>query len=354
MLIDFIPAIAIAFLLTFYLTRKYMVFVTRIGVTGIDQQKKNKPELPTAGGIPVFVGIMAGLMLYILITTFSSLDLNSLAILKQNMLLLASILSIAIITSVGFFDDIYMHRESMESRSDTIEKRIGLKQWLKPLLTFFGAVPLIVVMAGTTSMSLPFLGIIEFGLLYPLILIPLAVICVSNATNMLAGLNGLETGLMVIASFTLGLFTFFHGRMEASILAFVLCFALLAFLRYNWFPAKILPGDSLTYLIGGAFATIVIIGNVEKFGILIFAPWILEALLKLRGKFNKRSFGDLQEDGTVKAPYNKIYSLTHVAMKLPVWLTGNRLKENQAALLVISFEILICVSVFTFYSFVVY
>jgi UDP-N-acetylglucosamine--dolichyl-phosphate N-acetylglucosaminephosphotransferase len=344
--VNLIISALISGLIAFLLIPAFMRVMNNMGITGIDQQKVNKPSLPTSGGLPVFAGLLMGVMAFIFLTSFFDGD-NSALQLKMN--LLAGVLSIGIITVIGFFDDIYMKKEEVKSRSDTVEKRHGLRQWMKPLLTFFGALPLMVVMAGTSTMGVPFFGVVEFGVLYPLLLIPLAVICVSNTANMLAGTNGLEAGLMVIASFALGIFAFANGRVEASVIAFTLCLALLAFLRFNWFPSKILPGDSLTYLAGGAFVTAVILGNVEKFGIIIFLPWIIEALLKLRGRFNVRSFGDLHADGTIKAPYDKIYSLTHVFMLLPEKLWGKRLKENQVTLGLLLLEAVVCLLAFSFY-----
>jgi UDP-N-acetylglucosamine--dolichyl-phosphate N-acetylglucosaminephosphotransferase len=159
---------------------------------------------------------------------------------------------------------------------------------------------------------------------------------------MLAGMNGLEAGLGAVSMFSLGVYTLMAGRAEASMIAFTLCFSLLAFLRWNWFPAKFLPGDSLTYLIGASFASIVIIGNVEKFGIFIFLPWIIEVLLKIRSRFKARSLGDLRADGTLAPPYKKIYSLTHVVMKI------RPMKEWKVTAIIILFEIAICILAFLF------
>ncbi len=345
-----IISLVIGFAFTFWLMPLYMKFVFRVGVTGIDQQKKGKPLLPTSGGVPVFLGLFASILVFILLSTFSSENPFSFEVIKRNMLLLGGLLSIAIFTSVGFFDDVYVQRYEKLMRSDTKERRIGLRQWQKPLLTLLGGVPLIVLMAGTSVMDFPVLGRIDIGLIYPLILIPLAVVTVSNATNMLAGLNGLEAGLMIIASFTLGLFSLSIGRIEGPVIAFSLTATLLAFFVFNKYPSKILPGDSLTYFAGGAFVTAVILGNVEKLGILIFIPWILEAFLKLRARFKARSFGDLQKDGTLKAPYEKIFSLTHIVMKLPEWLGRKRFTERQAVIVLLLFEILVCIIALLIYN----
>ncbi len=99
---------------------------------------------------------------------------------------------------------------------------------------------------------------------------------------------------------------------------FLTAFAALAgFIRYNWYPAKILPGDSLTYLLGSMVAAGVIVGNMERSGILVMSPFIIEFFLKLRVKFKATCLGKLREDGKLDPPYGrKIYSWTHFLMNL--------------------------------------
>ena len=164
-------------------------------------------------------------------------------------------------------------------------------------------------------MVLPGICVVDWGVIYPLVLVPLALVALSNATNMLAGQNGLETVLGVILFFGLGTFTFLIGEIEGALISFAMMSALLGFSFYNFYPAKVLPGDTLTYATGAAFASAVIIANAETFGAVIFLPWIAEAFLKLRSRFQASSLGELQPDGTLQPMHDKIYSLTHVMMR---------------------------------------
>ena len=118
-------------------------------------------------------------------------------------------------------------------------------------------------------------------------------------------------------------------------IALCFAFALLAFIKYNWYPAKVFPGD-LNYTIGAVYTSVTVIGNMEKFAILCFIPYIVEAFLKALSKFEAESYGLLQNDGTVKPRGNKIRSLTHLAMRL-----GN-FTEAQVTTILIAFEILVC------------
>lgn len=334
-MLTIIFAILISFFTVFSLIPSMKKFLERARIVGVDHQKIERPKLATSAGVLVISGVLLGGFFFIGVNTFlihSPINLTY---------MLAAYCSIIIITFIGFLDDLNITKRPKKNKG--IEDfRIGLKQWQKPLLTLPAAIPLMAIMAGTSVMNLPLLGAIDFGIIYPLLLIPIAVVVVSNVTNMLAGMNGLEAGLGSVSMFFLGLYTFMLGRMEASIIAFTLSFSLLAFLKWNWYPAKFLPGDSLTYLIGASFASIIIIGNIEKFGIIIFTPWVIEVFLKLRSKFTARSLGNLQADGTLSPPYKKIYSLTHVVMKI------KPMKEWKITTILICFEIIICIAAFFF------
>jgi len=335
MLLVLTLAMIISFLTVFLLTPYTKKFLERLEIIGTDQQKPGKPRFATSGGLLVISGMLLGGFFFIAINSFLlkiPIDLSY---------LLASYCSILIITMIGLLDDINI-RPRMGRNKGLKDYRIGLKQWQKPLLTLPAAIPLMSIMAGNSEMALPVIGLIDLGVIYPLLLIPVAVVVVSNATNMLAGMNGLEAGLGFVSLFALGSYALYFNRMEAAVLAFTASFSLLAFLRWNWFPAKFLPGDSLTYLVGASFVSAVIIGNMEKFGIIIFTPWIIESFLKLRSKFRARSLGDLEKDGMLRAPYEKIYSLTHVLMKI------RPMKEWKIATILIVFEIIICILTFIF------
>jgi UDP-N-acetylglucosamine--dolichyl-phosphate N-acetylglucosaminephosphotransferase len=326
----------VSFSVVLFLAEAVKKFLERVGVTGVDQQKREKPKMATSAGILVMASVMMGGFFFIGVNTF-------LAHAGVNLTyLLAAYCSIFTIAFIGFLDDMNVSKKPRRIKG-LEDIRIGLRQWQKPLLTLPAAIPLMAVMAGTAAMDLPLLGRVDFGVIYPLVLIPLAVVVVSNAANMLAGMNGLEAGMGAVSMFSLGLYAFMSGRTEASVIAFTMCFSLLAFLKWNWFPAKFLPGDSLTYLIGASFAAIVIIGNIEKFGMVVFAPWIIEFFLKLRSGFGARSLGDLQPAGTLKAPYGKIYSLTHVVMRI------RPMKEKHIAALLVLLEVFVCALAFAFF-----
>ena len=57
-----------------------------------------------------------------------------------------------------------------------------------------------------------------------------------------------------------------------------------------------------------------ILGNFEKIAVFVFIPYIIEVVLKLRGKLVKQSFGKPNKDNSLEMPYDKIYGMTHLSL----------------------------------------
>jgi len=328
----------VSFLVTFIITPQAIRLLWCAGINGRDLNKKNKPKLPASGGIAVAAGVVAGLLSYVGIQTFVY------GVITVSIYLLGVISSILIVTFVGLLDDLNIKTSSVKTK-DGNNTKIGLPQWMKPLLTLPAAIPLMVLNAGETTMMIPLLGEVNFGILYPLLLIPIGVVGVSNLINLLGGFNGVESGMGLVYTLALGIFGILYGSKvglnNGAVLLLITAASLLAFLRYNWHPAKILPGDSLTYLLGAVVVSGVVIGNMEKIGIIIMIPFILEFLLKLRSRFKATCLGKLRQDGKLDPPYGKkIYSLSHVVMNI------KPMTEKQVSVSLIAIQVAVAVLAF--------
>ena len=318
-------SMAIAFFTTFLIAPYFMQFLRAGGIVGLDLHKKDRPKLPTSGGTCVAFGLLAGLLSYIGLTTFLEGPMPHMTD------MLAVISSVLIIMFVGFLDDLNVKAHAVLTK-EGLDIRVGFPQWAKPLLTLPAAVPLMVVNAGETIMSIPLIGPVDFGILYPLLLIPIGVVCASNAVNLLAGFNGSESGMGMAYLLGLGVFALMRGNFAAAI--FLTAFAAVAgFIKYNWYPTKFLPGDSLTYLLGAVVASGVIVGNMEKVGLIVMIPFIIELLLKLGSKLKASCLGKLRPDGKLDPPYGrKIYSITHIIMNI------KPMTEKQVTIILILIE----------------
>lgn len=319
---------------TFFITPYFIRFLRGAGIVGFDLQKKNRPKLATSGGICVAFGVLAGLLTYIGLQTFIfGFD-------KWLFPLLAVTSSILIVMFIGFLDDLNV-KLNAENTIEGRDIRVGLPQWLKPLLTLPAAIPLMAINAGKSTMAIPFIGQVDFGILYPLLLIPLGIVGASNAVNMLAGFNGLEAGMGIVYCLGLGIFALVSNITEGTVIFLVTFAALVGFIWYSWYPAKILPGDSMTYLLGSIVASGVIVGNMERSGLIVMLPFIIEFFLKLRVRFKASCLGKLREDGKLDPPYGKkIYSWTHLIMNL------KSLTEKQVTIILILIQIFFTILIF--------
>lgn len=327
----------LSFIFTYALTPYLIWFQRATGIVGRDIMKLNKPRVADMGGPAVLFGFLTGIFFYIGMAVFLFDGLPELID------ILASISTILIITLIGIFDVLTTLMKQREG-SGMFEKlkRRGIPGWVYYLIPLPAAVPLAAVNVGVKHMVLPFLGRVELGTLYPLVLIPVAVLCCSNATNFLAGFNGLEAGMGFVLHLSLGVFAFINEKYAAALIALAFSSALLAFLRYNWYPAKVYPGD-LNYTIGTVCVCVTVLGNMERFSILCFTPWIVEAFLKARSRFQAESYGIIQNDGRLKPPQKGVYSLTHLVMRF------KPLRERDVSSILIFIEVIFCTISFILY-----
>ncbi|QQG38528.1 MAG: hypothetical protein HYS32_02870 [Candidatus Woesearchaeota archaeon] len=302
MILSIIISIIVSFIATFLIVPKTIGYLRRIGIVVKDVHKSPVNKIPISGGLAVMSGLFLGLMTYIFIQTFFSANPG------QLIWLLAAMTSILIITLVGFVDDLLVRFDKKE------QMYLGLKRWQKPLLVLPAAIPLIAVKAGVSEIFVPLIGVVNLAYLYPLILVPIGLVGAANMVNLLEGLNGLGTGMGIIYTFSLGIFAYVNKVPEAAALSLITCGALIAFFWFNKVPARILPGDSLTYLLGAVIACVAIIGNVEKAALIISIPFFIEFFLKLRGRFKKETIGYVKKD-KLYSKYKKVYSIPHIFMR---------------------------------------
>lgn len=297
-----------AFVVTLLITPWISRHLVKIGIAGVDMHKRNKPRLAEMGGLSIVAGFTAAMLAAIVATR--GLNLVD---------LFAAMTTILIIAIIGVGDDLFQ-----------------LRQDVKAVLPVLAALPLMAILAGEHAMALPIIGIVDFGVFYPLLLVPIGITGASNALNMLAGLNGLEAGSGIIMHATVLTSALLIKSQEpsaiyAAVISAAMLGALLAFYYYNRFPARVFPGDVGTLTIGASLAVSVILGNMEKIGLILILPYFAELYLKARCRFRGQSFGTLRYDGTL-APPKKVCSLTHVVMGL------GRLTERKIVAVLLGIE----------------
>lgn len=290
-------SIAISFLLTIVVLPGWIRVCKKIGLVWEDMNKEGHPgNVASSGGIVVVMAFILGVLFYVAIKTFVfGGTVHALEIFSLLMVIL-------ILGVVGLTDDLLGWKHG------------GLKNRYRLALAFVASIPLVVINAGTHTINLPIFGVVDFGILYPLILVPIGVAGVTTTYNFLAGFNGLEAGQGILILSFLSFVAFISGSPWLSVIGLCMVAALIGFYAFNKFPARVFPGDIMTYSIGALIAGMAILGNFEKIAFIVFIPYVFEVILKSRGMLKKYSFGVPTKNGLLKMPYDKIYGLEHLAI----------------------------------------
>ncbi len=210
-----------------------------------------------------------------------------------------------------------------------LDDYLNLRQSAKALLSFVPAFLFshaLFLINFPTSISFIFFNI-DLGFLYFLFAIPFALAVVSNLTNMLAGLNGMDSILPALLFAFQFLILFFKGA-NPLLLFISLSMALMLFLtffKFTRYPSKFFMGDVGNLFTGSLFAMLSILGKIEFASFLIALPYILEFFIKMKNGFPKAFCKYDEKTDTIYAPNKKI-TLFHI-------LIGNKkMKEKDVVL----------------------
>ena len=132
---------------------------------------------------------------------------------------------------------------------------------------------------------------IDLGWFYP-VLVYFMFTAESNAVNLTDGLDGLATGLSMVAIAPFVIFAVMIKNIPVAIYAMIIVGALLGFMYFNYHPARIFMGDTGSLALGGLLASLAVLTSQELLLILIGGVFLMETLsviiqvvsFKTRGK----------------------------------------------------------------------
>jgi len=297
-----------------------------LGFIGRDMNKPGEHYAVEGGGLWIMLSSVFGILSYVTIDTYLDSNKDAIPLLSiASTLLLASLL--------GHVDDM-----------------LGWKKGISPakriLFTIPISLPLVAVKAGHTIIELPLIGTLNLGIFYSLLVVPVGIVGASNAFNMIAGYNGLESLQGVVLLSMISLLGVIKGYFEVFYTSLPVLVSILVFYTwYNKYPAKMFPGNSFTYGIGAFYASLAIYWNMEKYAVLSFTLYFLELLLFIRGLFHgiyKENFARIDSSGSLLPPYEKSYSITHIAIKAVRAIKG-MCREVDIVLFTVALQLVICV-----------
>ena len=286
----------------------------RAGIAGSDIHKIDRPEVSEMGGLSLVVGFGAGVLLTIALQTFRPDSATA-----QLSVLLAVFCTVLLTTLIGIVDDL-----------------LGMRQWVKALLPIIAALPLVAVRAGISTMRIPLVGRVDFGSIYALLLVPLGITGAANAVNMLAGFNGLELGMGLIAMGSLAVIASHVGAWASLALLLAGVGAIVGTMPFNWYPARMFVGDVGTLSIGALIAAACIVGNFETAGVIVIIPYTIDFFFKAFHRFPTTGWGgELRGDGKLYCPRHGPVSLCQGVLKV-----FNGLHERTLVLILMGIEAL--------------
>jgi UDP-GlcNAc:undecaprenyl-phosphate/decaprenyl-phosphate GlcNAc-1-phosphate transferase len=330
-----LPAV-FAFCLTFFLTWGSLYLFPKLGLMDrpVKYGLKRKP-IPYYGGLVLFICFVVSVFVFV----------------KIDRHVAGLLLGAVLIAAVSFIDDLR-----------------GLSPWIRLFVQVLGAVVLVFSGIGIHSISNPFgvplsLDALQMSLtldhVYQIAVLSalftiIWVVAIVNTMNWLDGLNGLTSGITVIAALTLFLLSIRPGihydvssQVPVAMMSVILFAVALAFWLFDFFPAKILMGDtgsmffgfllaSLAIFSGGKVATaFLVLGFPILDAIWVILRRILEGKSPMKGD-RKHLHHRLLEIGLgERKALLLIYALCAVFGGIAVFLEGTQKVYAIAAMLVL-------------------
>lgn len=262
MMLGFIFAIGVGYLLIPVLRK--LKFGQNVSHT-IGERHLKKNGTPTMGGL---IFIIPTILSILLLWFRNSITLNS-----NLIILLFVFIAYAFL---GFIDDFLKIKEKNNKGIPISTKFVA--QMVIAIVFFY----IFMSNGGKSVLEISSLGLnINLGWTFGLFILFLLV-GTSNAVNITDGLDGLCGGLSIIAFLAYGIIawntTWLEGYQEIAIFCFILVGALMGFLMYNTYPAKVFMGDLGSLALGGALATIAVLTRHELSLALIGGVFVVETL----------------------------------------------------------------------------
>lgn len=250
-ILSLVLCFSMAFAISLALTPAVTSLAYKIGAIDVpkDKRRVHKKPIPRLGGLAIYYGFLISVLF------FCNIDKQLIGIIGGSLL----------IVGVGILDDVMQLRASVKF----------IVQIIAALIVVFCDVRIKAI-----SMPIPMVegGILSLGV-FSVPITVLWIVGVTNAVNLIDGLDGLAVGISSIATFSLFFIAILAGEPVVAILAAALAGSCLGFLPYNFNPAKIFMGDTGSTFLGYMLSIICIQGLFKGYVIISFiVPFLILGL----------------------------------------------------------------------------
>ncbi len=236
---------------TLLLTPAVRIFALKKGILDKpDDRKVHLKPIPILGGVAIYFGFLIAVIFGLLIANIFAIKINLIPII--------GILSCStLMLLVGVLDDVK-----------------GINAFTKFIFQLLIAGVAVYFGIQIEFVSNPFNGVFALGFLS----IPLTlfwIVGITNAINLIDGLDGLATGITFIAGIALFVVALLLKMKGAALILAALGGGALGFLRYNFNPASIFLGDSGSLFLGFILAATSIMGVLKSTLVIAFVIPVL-------------------------------------------------------------------------------
>ncbi len=330
--------LAVAFLLSFILTPPVKSLAVRVGAVDIpkDERRMHKMPIPRLGGLAIFLAFMICAFLFVPMTT----SLRGL------------MLGATIIVVLGVIDDIY-----------------ALPALPKFLIQIAAA--LVTVLHGNVITVLSNPNVLSDDPYWVLgsLSVPITVIWIvalTNAVNLIDGLDGLAVGVSTISALTLLVISLLVVTdLSVTILVAVLAGSCMGFMPYNLNPAKIFMGDTGATFLGFVLAAVSVQGLFKFYAIFSFAVPLIMLGLPIFDTAFAIFRRILKRQNPMRADRSHVHHrlidmgcnqkqavaiLYLISALLGLWAVVLTISGERSAAIVLLFIFLICFVIYNFYQ----
>ncbi len=214
------------------------VFAYKIGAVDVpkDNRRMHKKPMPLLGGLSIFLGFTISGLLFCELTPS----------------MIAAWFGGLLIITIGILDDKY-----------------ALNAWIK----LIGQIAAAAVAVGLGGVQIDHINLFGKYIHFGVLAIPITILWIvgmTNAINLIDGLDGLACGVSAISSTSLLIVTLMHADLTVAMLTAILTGACIGFLPFNRNPAKIFMGDTGALFLGYMLSVLSIIGVFKTTAVVSF------------------------------------------------------------------------------------
>ena len=261
---DIAIAFLLAFITTFVVTPHTMRLAKKVGAIDIPNDRRvNKKPMPRLGGLAVISGFVVSII-YLFITTSLEGKLNLFGEENYFVKMLGFFFGALVLGVVCYIDDVK-----------------GVPSFVKLTAQIIASIIVVACGIKIENISIPFTeGKIIMGDIFSYILTVCWIVGITNAINLIDGLDGLSSGVTLISCLSLLMVFALNGSpLIAIVLITALAGALVGFLPFNFSPAKTFIGDTGSNFMGFALAIISILEKKKTYtALVLIAPIIILAM----------------------------------------------------------------------------